>query len=93
MLDKFVLPPFMQWIVELVAFLVIVEKIGKFFVWLNDDEQDRTMVAVWKGFLKSLEGMWICVKALISGLEAIGEALNTAWSCVISWINWIIERT
>ncbi|KAJ5755373.1 hypothetical protein N7533_004916 [Penicillium manginii] len=69
-----------QWgFVRLAAFLLIIEKIGRFLVWLNDEEDsscDDGSLGTWEGFLEVDS----------KGFKAIGRGFILTWSCVVSGV-------
>jgi hypothetical protein len=70
----------MQWgFVRLAAFLLIIEKIGRFLVWLNDEEDsscDDGSLGAWEGFLEVDS----------KGFKVIGRGFILTWSCVVSGV-------
>lgn len=83
----------MQWVIAVATVLLMIEKIGRSLVWLNDDENDCAMMGVWGGFRKlilgALFGTWQVFVRIWWILKAIGRGLILAWSCVVFWGRWV----
>lgn len=93
-LDKFALPPWTHWIVGLVALLLIVEKIGRSLVWLNDEE-DREMMAIWSGSVKVFQGIWECFEGTLVGCPGYRSGLDSGvglYFC-LEILDFVAEKT